>query len=77
MILANDWEKILCSNVSTDERRTILRNMFRGYDVVIDGPNLFFWKELLEVFPKCRVIHHYGVFFLFFGVIFWRDFWEI
>ena len=59
--LSDDWEKLLISNrnMPSEERKAILKNMFRGYDVVIDGPHLFFWKELLEVFPKCRVIHHF------------------
>ena len=32
--------------------------MLASLDVAVEGPNLYFWRELLEVFPEAKVIHY-------------------
>jgi len=56
--LAKSWKQFFDESTTTKEKYQILYNMYKDVDVVCEGPNLYFWRELLEVFPEAKVIHY-------------------
>ena len=56
----NEWQKILdpYNKLSTKEKKQILEKMYKSQDVdvITDLPGLFYWYELMEIFPEAKVI---------------------
>lgn len=54
---AKKWTKFFSHKTTTVEKKNLLREMYQNFDVAVEGPNIIFWKEILEVFPDCKVVH--------------------
>ena len=50
------WLEFYNSRTTTERRKEILYEMLNHADVVLDMPFYFYWKELMDVFPKAKVI---------------------
>ena len=46
-----EWEKILSQGGTTED----FKQMYERFDVVIDSPAYFFWKEIHSAFPNAKV----------------------
>ena len=57
IFLSKHWIKFFSPKTSTDEKYQLLYEMFKDVDALVEGPNLYFWKEILTVFPECKVVH--------------------
>ena len=57
IFLSKHWIKFFSPKTSTDEKYKLLYEMFKDVDALVEGPNLYFWKEILTVFPECKVVH--------------------
>jgi len=46
-----EWERILTKG----GKREDFKQMYRDFDVVIDSPSYYFWKEIHSAFPDSKV----------------------
>ena len=44
-----------CDLMSGVVDEKVLKDMYEDVDAVIDTPALFFWKDLMEMFPEAKV----------------------
>ena len=51
LYLGDDWLKIFNEGGSKED----FQRMFENVDAVTDIPSYFFWEEIAEAFPDCKV----------------------
>ena len=52
------WLLYYDKSKTTEERNKILYDMLKDFDIALDTPFYFYWKEILDVFPDCKVIFY-------------------
>ena len=51
-----EWENIFDNGGTIDD----FRRMFDGVDAVTDVPGCYFWEQILEAFPDCKVSNFFS-----------------
>lgn len=52
------WLKFYDHRTTTKQRHQLLYKMLKDVDIVFDLPFYFYWKELLDIFPDCKIVFH-------------------
>lgn len=58
MYCADAWIQVFSKTTSSQEKEKLISEMYKDVDVVVEGPNIFYWREILKIFPDCKVIHY-------------------
>lgn len=54
--LGDKWVEFFEQKLTSEERRKLLYRMYKDVDVLIESPSLFYWKELMDVFPESKAV---------------------
>lgn len=50
------WLKMMDPKTSFEQKKALIYEMYKDFDMVTDYPANYFWELILEVFPDCKII---------------------